>query len=63
MKRWVAVDGRDGMLALLGSILEYDRVHVYISGASVVIVDQGVSKGGPIGPLPFPCFMDTTLTT
>jgi hypothetical protein len=50
---------RDGMLALLGSMLEHDQVHVHISGNSIVIVLQGVSEGGLIGPLAFPTFMDT----
>ena len=49
----------DGMFALLGSILEADHVHVYISGVSVVLVKQGVSEGGLIGPLCFPSFMDS----
>ena len=49
----------DGMLALFGSIFDHDRFHVYISGASVVCISQGVSEGGLIGPLSFPSYMDT----
>lgn len=48
----------DGIFTLLGSILESDHVHVYISGVSVVLVVQGVSEGGLVGPLCFPSFMD-----
>ena len=50
---------RDGMFALLASIMELDIVVVQISGASMVLVWQGVSEGGLLGPLAFPSFMDT----
>ena len=40
-----------GMLELLASILEFDEVHVWLSGVSCVRVTQGVPEGGNIGPL------------
>ena len=55
----LSVGIRDGMLALLGSIMDHDRVHIYLSGASVVCVVQGVSEGGLLGPLAFPSYMET----
>ena len=49
---------RDGMFGLLSSILEQDRVHVNISGNTVLLVVEGVAEGGLIGPLAFPSYME-----
>ena len=50
---------QDGILALIGSALELDRIHVSISGHSVVLMEQGVPEGGLLGPLAFPSYMNS----
>ena len=49
---------QDGALALLGSIFDEDHVHVFINGAGMVVVAQGIAEGGVIGPLTFPIYME-----
>ena len=49
---------RDGCFALLSSILAEDNVHVHFNGSAAVLVHQGISEGGTIGPLTFPIYME-----
>ncbi len=50
---------QDGILSVLGSMMEQDHIYVFISGGSVVTMRQGVAEGGLLGPLAFPSYMDT----
>ena len=42
---------QDGMYELLASTLESDSVHIWLSGCSVIQVEQGIPEGGALGPL------------
>ena len=48
-----------GALALLGSILQEDTLHVWHSGASVVKITQGMPEGGSVGNLLYTSVPDT----
>ena len=52
---------RQGAYALLADILKEDRVTVWLSGASEVIIAQGIPEGGNVGTLSYVLLPDTLI--
>ena len=54
-----ALDLNGGNRHLLGSMLEYDTIHTWLSGCSSDRVMEGLPEGGGLGPLLYPTLPDT----